>query len=312
MSSTNQRSVGSLGMFGAAVIWGTWVLVLNGVTLPGFFVTAITSFTGFLGLFIYIILTNKNKKLFLILKNPKLLKIIALIAVLEAIQNALFMVAFSLAIKDGGSVFIPVIRSLIGVVTPILAIFLIKKEFFIKYIVLGSISTIGAVIIFTWGGIIADNRISFVGLGMVLLSVFIWSIQNIAQRTMAIIMIDAKQTEHTVIATQVLLTALFLSPLLVWFLVVNQLGVFNTDLLNQFLFIGIFGITHVSIAFILRLNALRNITAQQAVIIGYLEPVTSVALSIVFLNESINTGFVIGAILILGSAIAAGLYSNKK
>src|SRR3989344_1425708 len=108
----------SMGMFLATILWGTWVLVLTGVTLPGYFVTAITSFTGFLGLVVYIFVTKQNKSFLSVTKNRKLFKLIALVAFLEASQNALFMIAFKLAIVGGGSVFIPIIRSFIGIITP--------------------------------------------------------------------------------------------------------------------------------------------------------------------------------------------------
>src|ERR1035437_6816108 len=105
MSSNKQGlKIQSGGMFGAAVIWGTWVLILRNVTLPGYFVTIITSFTGFLGLLIYALVTGKKTSLLLILGNKKLLRLIAVVAFLEAAQAALFMVAFQLAILNGGSV----------------------------------------------------------------------------------------------------------------------------------------------------------------------------------------------------------------
>lgn len=313
MSLANQQiKLQGLGMFGAAVIWGTWVLVLNGVTLPGFFVTAITSFTGFLGLFVFIFLSNKQKLFYSIPKNRSLFKLIALVALLEAFQNALFMGAFTLAIQDGGSVFIPIIRSLIGIVTPIIAILAVKKEYSSRYFIYGAISTMGAIIIFSWGGLNAGERISYLGLGLVFMSVVISAIQNLVQRTMALKMVQAKQDEAAVVTYQSLLSGLFLLPLIIGYLAFNTNFKINNSFVDQLLFIGVFGFTHVALAFILRLKALRQITAQQAVIIGYLEPVTSIALSIIFLYETINFGFVIGGIIILTSAIMSSLTQTIK
>ncbi len=119
----------SKGMYGAAIIWGTWVLVLSGITLPGYFVTAITSFTGFLGLLIYVAITKNAVSFKKVFKHPKLLRLTAIVAFLEAAQNALFMVAFILAVSGGGTIFIPIIRSLTGVVTPLIAALTVKREF---------------------------------------------------------------------------------------------------------------------------------------------------------------------------------------
>src|SRR4051812_44496281 len=85
------------GMFGAAAIWGTWVLILRNISLPGYLVTAVTSFTGFLGLLVYSLITGKKFSFLEVLKNKKLFRLIAIVAFLEAAQNALFMAAFKLA-----------------------------------------------------------------------------------------------------------------------------------------------------------------------------------------------------------------------
>ncbi len=298
-------------MFASAMIWGTWVLVLSGNSLPGFFVTAITSFTGFLCLLVYILITRKQKLFLEAFRIPSLMKFVALIAFLEAIQNALFMVAFSLAIKDGGSVFIPLIRSFIGIITPIIAVFAAKKEFSYLYLLYGIISTIGAILIFSWEGLNTSSRISYLGLSMVIGSVIITSFVAIFQRYMALKMKSVGQQASVVITYQTLLSAIFLSPLVIGYLLLN-INLVKPSLLTQLAYIGFFGLTHVALAFVLKLNALKHITAQQVVIIAYLEPVTSVALSIIFLKETINLGYIIGAILILGSAIAAGLQSTSS
>lgn len=299
----------SAGMFGAAMIWGTWVLVLSGISLPGYFVTAITSLTGFIGLLVYVLLRRNGKSLRDVIRNTRLLRLIIIVAILEAAQNALFMMAFKLAIVGGGSVFIPIIRSFIGIVTPIIAVIAVKKEFSLRYLLYGVISTIGAIFIFSWKGLEAGQRISYLGLMLVVASVVISGAQYIVQRLMAQEMTKVGQHESNVVTYQALFSGIFLVPLIAYYL--STSASINTLRLVQISYIGIFGLTHVALAFVLRLNALRYITAQQGVIIGYLEQVTSITLSIIFLKEVVSIGYVIGAILILGSAIAAGLHSSR-
>lgn len=299
----------STGMFAAAMIWGTWVLILSGVSLPGYFVTAITSFTGFLGLLAYVFATKKGDSLFAILRNRKLLQLIVAVALLEAVQNALFLIAFKLAISGGGSVFIPIIRAFIGIITALLAIGIDKKEFSVRYLLYGVLSTLGAIIIFSWEGLNAEGRISYLGLTLVIASVIISGIQYIVQRIMALEMSAVGQQETNVVTYQALLSGIFLLPLIIYYFFTSQAD--TTGLLPQLAYIGIFGFTHVALAFVLRLNALRYITAQQGVIIGYLEQITSITISILFLKEQISIGYVIGAALIIGSAIAAGLHSAQ-
>jgi drug/metabolite transporter (DMT)-like permease len=300
------------GMFAAAVIWGTWVLVLSNVTLPGFFVTAITSATGFLGLLFVVLIRGQKQSFMDVLSSKTLRKYILVVAFLEAFQNALFMVAFTLAIEGGGSVLIPIIRSFVGIITPLLAIYISKHEkFSSKYLLYGTISTIGAILIFTWGGIQIGNQISFLALGLVVLSVAVMGIQNITMRSMAIQMKEAGQNEMNVITYQAMFSAIFLSPLIACYLFLNP-SVVGVGFAPAVAYIGIFGLTHVALAFVLRLNALKHITAQQAVIIGYLEQVVSISLSILFLGEQLTAGLMIGATLIIGSAMKAGLYSVER
>ncbi len=298
-----------MGMFSAALIWGTWVLVLTGVTLPGFFVTTITSFTGFLALFIYINVSGKQRSFREVIKSPRLFCFIMGNAFLEAGQNTLFMIALQLAIASGGSVLIPIIRSFIGVITPILAVFISKKEHFhFQYLLCGIVSTIGAIMLFSWGGIEIGQRVSYLGLSLVVISVFISALQYIAQRFMALEMTRANQDEYNVVTYQVAITGIFLLPLVIGYLTFGyekSLG----NLVSQFSYISIFGLTHVALAFVLRLHSLKYISTQQSVIIAYLEPLTSISLSIVFLGEKVNAGFFIGAILIVGSAFVSTLKS---
>lgn len=309
-SSKNGLKIQSGGMFGASAIWGTWVLILHYVTLPGYFVTIITSFTGFLALFVYTLSAGKKTSLFLVLKNKKLLRLIAIVAFLEAAQAALFMVAFQLAILNGGSVFIPIIRSFVGIITPIIAIFATKKDFSFRYLIYGIIATFGAIIIFSWKGLDAGGRVNYLALLLVVASVAISGIEYIFQRFMAIELSLSKQPESNIITYQTLFSTIFLSPMIIYYFIAT--GSTHANFIFQALFIGIFGLTHVALAFILRLNALKYITASQGVIIGYLEQVVSISLSILFLKEVINLGFLIGAVLIIGSAIAAGIYSSQS
>lgn len=296
-------------MFGAALIWGTWVLVLSGISLPGYFVTAITSFTGFLGLLAYILFTKGGGSLSKILKNRRLLRLTALVALLEAGQNALLMVAFMLAISGGGSIFIPIIRSLTGVVTPLVAGVLARKEFSARYLLYGVVATAGAVLICSWNGLNVGGRVSYLGLSLVGLSVVLLSVLYIVQRFLALELSSSGQQATGVVTLQTLLASIFLIPLIIYYFATTHHA--TAGLLPQIAFISIFGITHVALAFVLRLNALRHITAQQGVVIGYLEPVASITLSILFLKEAVSVGYVIGGVLILGSAIAAGLRTAK-
>ncbi len=173
----------------------------------------------------------------------------------------------------------------------------------------GVIASAGAIIIFSWDGLDLGGRVSYLGLSLVGLSVIISAVQSIVQRFLALEMAATNQPATNIVTYQSLIATIFLVPLIVYYFSTTANATIN--ILPQIMFIGIFGLTHVALAFVLRLNALKYITAQQSVVISYLEPVTSVTLSVLFLREAFNLGYVIGSVLILGAAIAVGLHTVR-
>lgn len=65
----------------------------------------------------------------------------------------------------------------------------------------------------------------------------------------------------------------------------------------------IIGIVHTGIAYALYYSCLKDLKSQTVALYSYIDPVVSVLLAVLILNESMNFMKLIGAILILGSAI---------
>ncbi|GAB4423507.1 MAG: EamA family transporter [Thermodesulfovibrionales bacterium] len=61
---------------------------------------------------------------------------------------------------------------------------------------------------------------------------------------------------------------------------------------------AVMGIVHSTIAPILYFRGMRDVTANRAAILGYLEPVCAIILGVIFLNEGININTMIGGLLI--------------
>ena len=72
------------------------------------------------------------------------------------------------------------------------------------------------------------------------------------------------------------------------------------------------GIIHTGFAYCLYFDSINTLSPIKIAIIGYVEPVMSVLIGALFLDESMDTYAIIGALLILGSAIISELISNKK
>jgi drug/metabolite transporter (DMT)-like permease len=75
---------------------------------------------------------------------------------------------------------------------------------------------------------------------------------------------------------------------------------------------GVMGIVHSTIAPVLYFRGMREVMANRAAIIGYLEPVCAIFLGILFLNEGVNYRTVIGGAMILFSGyITLGDYGSR-
>ena len=72
------------------------------------------------------------------------------------------------------------------------------------------------------------------------------------------------------------------------------------------------GIVHTGIAYALYFGGIRDVNAQTAAILSYLDPVLSILLSAWILRERLDVFSVIGAVLILGSALYTELPNRKK
>ena len=76
--------------------------------------------------------------------------------------------------------------------------------------------------------------------------------------------------------------------------------------------LSILGIVHTGIAYALYFGGIRDVNAQTAAILSYLDPVLSILLSALILREQLDVFSIIGAVLILGSALYSELPGRKK
>ena len=76
--------------------------------------------------------------------------------------------------------------------------------------------------------------------------------------------------------------------------------------------LSILGIVHTGIAYALYFGGIRDVNAQTTAILSYLDPVLSILLSALILREQLDIFSVIGAVLILGSALYSELPIREK
>ena len=71
------------------------------------------------------------------------------------------------------------------------------------------------------------------------------------------------------------------------------------------------GIVHTGIAYTLYFGSIKNLSAQSVAILSYLDPVLSIILSALILREHMDVYGIVGAVLILGSALYSELPDRK-
>ena len=65
------------------------------------------------------------------------------------------------------------------------------------------------------------------------------------------------------------------------------------------------GIVHTGIAYLLYFGSMNGISVQSIAILSYIDPVSALFFSALFLNEPLSPVGIIGAVMIIGSAVIA-------
>ena len=77
------------------------------------------------------------------------------------------------------------------------------------------------------------------------------------------------------------------------------------------IFLGIAGIVHTGVAYVLYFGSMRKLSAQSAAIFSYIDPVTALIVAPIFFRDEVLTPVaVVGAVLIIASAIICELPEN--
>ena len=72
----------------------------------------------------------------------------------------------------------------------------------------------------------------------------------------------------------------------------------------------IVGVVHTGIAYALYFGSMKNLKGQSVAVLSYIDPCTALLLSALILHESLTAGGIIGAVLIIGSALGSELWGE--
>jgi drug/metabolite transporter (DMT)-like permease len=83
--------------------------------------------------------------------------------------------------------------------------------------------------------------------------------------------------------------------------------------LGDWIPIFILGLLNTGIGCYLYFSSIGNLPVQTVAILGYLEPLSAVVFSVLFLREILQPIQIIGAVLVIGGAVfAEGIFKRKK
>ena len=80
----------------------------------------------------------------------------------------------------------------------------------------------------------------------------------------------------------------------------------------QALLLAILGIVHTGVAYLSYFGALRDLNAASAAILSYIDPVAAILLSWLVLGEALGLHGMLGAVLILGSALVSEMKGKNE
>lgn len=112
--------------------------------------------------------------------------------------------------------------------------------------------------------------------------------------------------EKTIV--QLLSAAVVIVP---YFLLTEDLSALSFSA-SALVFVVIVGIVHTGIAYMLYFGSMDGLPAQAVAIFSYIDPVSALIFSAIFLHEAMSLFEIIGTVLILGATCASELKLKKK
>lgn len=106
---------------------------------------------------------------------------------------------------------------------------------------------------------------------------------------------------------QLAVAAVFLIPYVMLTEEINIVGVSSQSIM----LLLIVGIVHTGIAYLIYFTVIQKLESQTVAIYSYIDPISAIIMSSLFLSENMSLLQILGGILILGSTFISEIYSNK-
>lgn len=275
----------------AMVTWGTLGLFVRNIPLNSIQISFFRAFIGSLFLAI-IIFINREKLSWKLLKEN--LIILSLSGVALGINWAALFQSMQYTTISNATLsyyFAPVF-------IVILSVIILREKVTLKNFACIFISILGLYLILKSGENGADSGYNHIkGVAFGLLGAIFYAIVVILNKFVK------KLSPLEVTISQLAVSAIVLLP------IVFKGGISGIKMLDTkaWIFILILGIVHTGIAYLFYFPSIKDVKSQTIAIVSYLDPITAIIVSAIFLNEPMSGMQIVGGSLILISA-----YINEK
>ena len=82
--------------------------------------------------------------------------------------------------------------------------------------------------------------------------------------------------------------------------------------LQTIILLIVVGVVHTGVTYTLYFKSLPNVTSQNVAIFAYIDPVVAVVLSALILREEMTVSTIVGAVLVIVSALFSEIYDNQQ
>lgn len=287
--SRNETRIETLKYITAVFIYGTIGPILHYISLPSEIVVCCRGIIG--SLFILCYMKIKDKQIdFKAIKNNLVPLLIS--GVCLGLNWVFLFAAYLHTTVAIASLF----NYLAPVMVVLIAPFAFKEKLKTKKLLCVFVALAGVVLT---SGIIGNKieNINFLGMGLAVLAAIMFIGIVICNKKLK----DIGSYDKALV--QLIVSAITVLPYAIY----SNYGKELVIDLHSILLIAMLGIIHTGLAYIFYFSALGTISVQSIAILGYLEPVVSVLGSVFVLKEAMGTHGYIGAIMIIGAALASEL-----
>lgn len=127
----------------------------------------------------------------------------------------------------------------------------------------------------------------------------------------SVIILNKKMKEISAYDKTVIQLASATVVLLPYVIITGNINMAETVKIGTLIPLLIVGIVHTGMAYLLYFGTMKNIKAQSAALLSYIDPAFAIILSAVILHERVGVLETIGTVLVLGSAIVSELPERK-